>query len=328
MTPSLSELKERFTVLDAWRALALPGEPKLGVQRSPFRDDAKPSLSIYDSGRRFKDFALVEHRGDVFDFCALALKADNAAAIRFVKEKLGITSEPARGTFQQWPREVSDLSLHTGTAEELAKLSSVRHIGEDGLRLASDRGYLRFAEALGFSCWCVRDARGQLGELRRLDGLPFPAAGRLAERKAHCVGKGKAWPLGIEEARAFDKVCIVEGSPDMLAWHDIALTEGKTERVACVAMLGGSNRMAPEAAALLAGKEVWLYPHADEAGAKAGEEWARALTAAGVSEIYTFDLSGMTRSDGKRGKDLNDYLLIQHECWRDGGEGKWREVLP
>ena len=86
--------------------------------------------------------------------------------------------------------------------------------------------------------------------------------------------------------------------------------------------------MATEAAALLVGKEVWLYPHADEAGAKAGDEWARALTAAGVSEIYTFDLSGMTRRDGKRGKDLNDYLLIEHRCWRDGGEGKWREVLP
>ena len=169
---------------------------------------------------------------------------------------------------------------------------------------------------------------GQLAELRRLDGLPFPAVGKLAERKAHCVGKGKAWPLGIEEARAFEKVCIVEGSPDMLAWHDIALTEGKTEHVACVAMLGGANRLAPEAAALLAGKEVWLYPHADEAGAQAGEEWARALTAAGVREIYTFDLSGMTRTDGKRGKDLNDYLLIEHECWRDSGKGKWREVLP
>ena len=328
MTPNLAELKGRFSVLDAWRALALPGEPKLGVQRSPFREDAKPSLSIYDGGRRFKDFALVEHRGDVFDFCALALKADNGAAIRFVKEKLGIVSEPERGTFQRWPREVAELNLHTGTAEELAKLSAVRCIGEDGLRLASDRGFLHFGEALGFSCWCVRDARGQLAELRRLDGQVFPAVGRLAERKAHCVGKGKAWPLGIEEAREVATVCLVEGAPDLLAWHDIAIAEDKAKRMACVAMLGGANRMAPEAAAMLAGKTVWLYPHADEAGTKAVEEWARSLAVAGVREVFSFDLSGLVRRDGRPGKDLNDYVCIEPECWRDGGEGKWKEVLP
>ena len=328
MKTDLQDLKQRFTVLDAWRALALPGEPKLGVQCSPFRDDVKPSFSIYDSGKRFKDFAFVEHRGDVFDFCALALNAGNAAAIRFVKEKLGITPEPEQRTFQRWPREVQELSLHTGTAEELARLSALRGIGADGLRLASERGFLRFGEALGFPCWCVLDSRGQLAELRRLDGLPFPAVGKLAERKAHCIGKGKAWPLGIQEAQAFGTVCLVEGSPDFLAFHDVALSEGKAERVVCVAMLGGANRLAPEAAALLAGKEVWLYPHADEAGGKAGDEWASHLTAAGARELFTFDLSGMTRRDGQRGKDLNDYLLIDHECWRDSGAGKWREVLP
>jgi hypothetical protein len=328
MKTDLPALKERFTVPDAWRALGLPGEPRMGVQRSPFRDDSKPSFSIYNAGRRFKDFALVEHCGDVFDFCALALQADNAAAIRWVKEKLGIVSASEPRTFQRWPREVAELALHSGTASEFAALSAVRGISEAGLRLAAERGFLRFGEALGFVCWCVVDSRGQLAELRRLDGLPFPAVGALAERKAHCIGRGKAWPVGIMEAQAFKKVCIVEGSPDLLACHDIALVEGKAEGVACVAMLGGANRMAPEAVAMLAGREVWLYPHADEAGQRTGEEWANGLAMAGVGEVFTFDLGGMVRRDGKPGKDLNDYIHIAHECWQHGGEGKWREVLP
>ena len=38
--------KEQYTVLDAWRMLGLPGEPTLGTNISPLREERRPSFSI------------------------------------------------------------------------------------------------------------------------------------------------------------------------------------------------------------------------------------------------------------------------------------------
>ena len=323
----LATIKQRYSIPVAWRDLDLPGEPKK-VCRSPFpgehrNGDVSPSFSIFDEGRRWKDFATGEG-GDVFDLVAKARGCITAEAIRWVKDRLGLTRHPRQpdgGKKSKLPL------LRLGTTDELRELADRRGFAVEALRLAEERGLLRFTALWGHAAWCVGDLRGELHEFRRLDGRKWEAYGRLAERKSHCLGSGKAWPIGTLEARAFPRIVMVEGAPDLLAAFHFMLLEGKAASVAPVAVLGASNHhLAPEALAHYAGKVVCIYPHADEAGRKASREWARALKAAGVARVSAFDLSELMLADGTEGKDLADVCRISADCFE--AERKFREVMP
>ena len=160
-----------------------------------------------------------------------------------------------------------------------------------------------------------------------MDGRYWPAYGRLAERKAHCIGEGKAWPLGMTESAPFSKIAMVEGAPDFLAVFHFLLTECKEKTVAPVGILGAANhKLAPEALAQFAGKEVWLYPHADDAGQKAARAWAVLLRDARAARVTAFDLSGLVFVDGTVGKDLGDVCRINADTFER--ERKFWEVLP
>lgn len=81
-------------------------------------------------------------------------------------------------------------------------------------------------------------------------------------------------------------------------------------------MLGAANRrIAPEALPYFRSKWVRLFPHADDAGRKAVREWALAMREAGASRIDAFSLARLERSDGRPGKDINDLLHIDADCW-------------
>ena len=89
----LDTLKVRYWIPDPWGDLGFPGEPRASC-RSPWPNehahgDANPSFSVFDEGRRWKDFATGEG-GDVFDLVAKARGCDIAGAIRFAEERLGI----------------------------------------------------------------------------------------------------------------------------------------------------------------------------------------------------------------------------------------------
>jgi hypothetical protein len=292
---------------------------------SPFREDRSPSFSVFEDGTRWKDHATGEG-GDVFDFIAKARGCNTASAIRFVEERLGIThperkQEAARKEGPKLP------VLREGTAAELRELSDRRGFMVEALRLAETRGFLRFCTLWGNAAWCVGDSRGRLHEFRRVDGHKWSAYGRLPERKAHCTGAGKAWPLGVLESEPFPKIAMVEGAPDFLAVFHFLLIEGKEKTVAPVGVLGAANHaLAPEALAKFAGKSVCLYPHADDAGQKAALAWARQLKEAGAARVTAFDLSGLVLVDGTVGKDLADVCRISADCLEH--ERKFAEVLP
>jgi hypothetical protein len=326
---TIEDLKGRLDIRDLWRVLGCEGEPSKSC-RAPMRPDSKPSFSVYDEGRRFQDFGGSGARGDALDFIALVKGTDLRGALEWARDYLGVENEAVPRRDEARPRETKRggapwPELRAGTDADFAALAELRTIWAGSLQLAASRGFLHFGALWGFPFWGLTDSRRQLVELRRMDGHPWPAFGRLSERKAHCIGSGKSWPLGIAEAQAFSRIALVEGSPDFLAFHEIANVEGKLDRVGIVAMLGGASRIAPEAAAMLAGKEVWLYPHADNAGDAAAVEWARTLIQAGV-RVKRFDLAGLVKCDGTAGKDLNDYILISPECAKS--DAKWREILP
>ena len=328
----LADLKRLYLIADAWRDLGLPGEPS-SICRSPWphehkHGDAKPSFSVFDEGRRWRNFSTGE-AGTVIDLVMKARQCSPAVAIHFIKERLGVVREPLRAPPPpRPPRPAPKLPLlRRGTRDELRELSGRRGFSIEALQLAEERGFLFFSDLWGHSTWCITDQRQQLHEFRRVNGEKFPAYGRLPARKSHCFGQGKTWPLAVLESAPFAKVAFLEGAPDFLAALHFLRAEGKAETVAPVAILGASNRaLAPEALAHFKGKAVCLYPHADDAGREAALSWARQLKAAGAARVTAFDLSGLMKRDGTTGKDLADVAQLSAESFEC--ETKWQEVLP
>ena len=333
MNEPLSDLKARFSIAQAWRELGLAGEPAK-ICRSPFpsdhkNGDAHPSFSVFSDGARWKNQATGEG-GDVFDLVKKARACDMAAAIAWVRERVGIVREPvpiaaaaampSGGT--PWP------PLRAGTAAECTQLAKIRYIAPEAVKLASEHGFLHFGELFRQPFWAVTDQRRKLIEFRRLDGAPWPAFGRLSERKSHCLGSGKDFPIGTLEAASAQAVAWLEGAPDLLAFFHFAWVEKKTDSVAPVAMLGAANqRIAGDALARFAGKHVVLYPHCDPAGQTAAKAWARQLRGAGA-EVSAFDLSGIEKDDGSAGNDLNDLTGLSADCYEKADSYRFREVLP
>lgn len=322
--PDIAELKSRYSITRAWADLGLRSQPGKCVP-SPFREDRSPSFSVFEDGTRWKDFATGDG-GDVIDFVKLALNGSTADAIRWVKDRLGVARPERLPEVTRKPGPKLP-PLRRGTAEELRELAERRGFAVEALRLAEERGFLFFTELWGWPAWCVTDQRRQLHEFRRLDGAKWPAFGQLSERKAHCLGTGKAWPIGTLESRPFPKIAMVEGAPDLLAVFHFLLIEGKAATVAPVGVLGASNhRLAPEALAQFKAKQVCLYPHADDAGRKAARAWAAQLKTAGATRVTAFDLGGIVTTNSEHGKDLADAARISADAFEV--DPKWKEVLP
>ena len=324
----LSEMKRRYLIADAWRDLGFPGEPS-SICRSPWphehkHGDANPSFSVFDEGRRWRNFSTGE-AGTVIDLVMKARQCSPAAAIHFIKERLGVVREPLRPPPP--PRPAPKLPpLFAGTDAEVRELADRRGFATEALRLAESRGLLWFCNLWNYSAYCLTDQRRQLHEFRRVDCEKWPAFGRLPARKSHCNGHGKNFPLGTLESAPFPKVALVEGAPDVLAAFHFILAEGKTGTVSPVGILGAANHLAPEALAHFKGKAVCIYPHADDAGREAARLWARQLKAAGAARVTAFDLSGLVKVDGTPGKDLADLALVNAESFES--EPKFCQVMP
>jgi CHC2 zinc finger len=319
---AIGEIKLAYRIPAAWRDLQLDGAPGKSAC-SPFRHDRNPSFSIYADGRKWKDHGTNE-QGDVIDFVARAMDTDTAGALRWIRQRLGFVDCRSNGTGKGRKPRIGE--LRDGSPEELVALNVARGFAIEGLKLAEARGFLRFCTYFKQTAWCVTDRRRELFEFRRLDGKPWPAYKHLAERKAHCVGAGKCWPLGVLEAEGFAKCALVEGAPDFVGTFNFLLAEGKEETVAPLAMLGAANEVIdPEALKLLAGRCVRLYPHQDPHGQRAARSWARQLLKVDC-KIDALDLEGCVRTDGVAGKDLADLLQCDPDCWQK--LQKFHEVLP
>lgn len=141
MISPLSLAKQQLSILEAWRLCNLPGQPRLGANRSPFRKDKNPSFSIYAGGTRWKDFATGES-GSVVDFVALAQGITSTAACSVVIRLAGTeatssvstvppASKPATlppapwSTVQAvWEEGVAWLATNQETKDRLAKWRS------------------------------------------------------------------------------------------------------------------------------------------------------------------------------------------------------------
>ena len=198
--------------------------------------------------------------------------------------------------------------FRVGTRQELQTVADLRRLDFWAVATAQQNRVLRFGTVCGFPCWIVTDESQKVAEARRMDGLMFPAWGRLGERKAHTLrGSSKAWPAGLmmpnNLSSYFQKVLLVEGSADLLAaCHFI---HNGTQDWLPVAMLGASSKLATGALSMLKGKRVRIVPHVDKPGEGAARSWCNQLRAAGITADW-FDLGGLRKASGEAVKDLND----------------------
>lgn len=222
-----------------------------------------------------------------------------------------------------------------GTAEQIRRLATLRPYHREGLEWAHERGVLVFGSWHGFECHGLTDASGRVLELRRLDGELFPSvpSKNLSERKTHAVyGSQKAWPLGITEAQDFTAIALVEGFPDFLTAHYVALWEQASQpdrrdaRCAPVGMLSASPAIHAEALPLFKGKAVRIFPHAEGAGLKGAAKWQVQLFEAGAARVDLFDFSAYRKADGSCVNDLWEFV---HQLHPDDqlNPATWR-ILP
>jgi hypothetical protein len=185
----------------------------------------------------------------------------------------------------------------------------------EGVRLAYERGLLRFGLYRTRLAWFTLDTLRRVIQARRLDGLPW-ATGVKAWT---LPGSQAVWPVGIGEARDFNNIALCEGGPDLIAACAFMHVEGRAADVAPVTMLGGCARIHADALPLFAGKRVRIFAHLDETGDSAANRWAEQLTDAGAI-VDAFSLAGLRRTDGAPVKDLCDLAAIHaddfeaHRC--------------
>ncbi|MDZ4403895.1 CHC2 zinc finger domain-containing protein [Prosthecobacter sp.] len=315
MNNDIPALKERLLIPDVWQRLGLPGQPAASC-RSPFRTDKSPSFSIYDGGRRWKDFSANEG-GDVIDFIATACKIDTQEATRRFLAMAGVPlAVTSSCSHSMRPASLVMPLLHRGSTTEIERVAKTRHLCPEAVSLAHCLPTLAFGDVCGFPCWILTDQARRIAEARRLDGKPFPEMDKLGERKAHTLkGSSKAWPVGAAVLRRipqFRAIMLVEGGPDYLAALHFAFLFERWG-VLPVAMLGRSagTQMEATALSLLAGRRVRIYPHADAdgGGMTSAQIWAAQLHAKGC-QVDFFDFTGLNRRDGRPVNDLNDCSVL------------------
>lgn len=307
---------------------------------SPFRQDKNSSWGIfeYKESWYFKDFGTGE-RGDEIAFLAqinhLDAQDDFVAVLRIYQDIVkGMAVNSIQAPTIEAPVSSCSSTSSTkpdargfgpGTDEQIEELSKQRGISIEGLSFAQERGVLVFGQLWGLNLYGVRDQTGLLVELRRVDGLLFPAYGHLPERKSHALkGSQKNWPLGIMEAGKCEYVALAEGVPDFLALHQYVVQERAQKRVGPVTMLSSACLIAAEATEHFKGKRVCIYPHSDEAGIKGAARWMKQLTDAGAINVEFFNFSAFHSIEGGVVKDLCEFNQL-HMAGKECGE---RGILP
>ncbi len=121
------------------------------------------------------------------------------------------------------------------------------------------------------------------------------------------------WPIGIQEAAGFERIILVEGTPDLLAAYHFIISEERNAVVAPVCITGGAAGIHQEALAGFQDKTVRIMAHNDPAGQLAVQRWSSRLV--GVARrVEVFDFTGLVRADGWPVKDLNDLCLVDPSC--------------
>ena len=326
--PSVHQLKQLCPLPDLMKHLGL-GKHAKASSKSPFRADNNASWGIFnsDNGWRFKDQATGDS-GDEITFLASYLRLDQRenfpsllGVYRAVAQKVAgdntgktqpATSQPIESTDE--PRFLPDRTgFGPGTDEQHRQLAELRGFSIEAVGWAVERGVVVFGEWHGQQCYGVCDSSGRLFELRRLDGVNFPAVGGLQERKSHTVKHSqKSWPVGLPEAESAANLLMVEGLPDFIAAHEVIVASKLEDQWAPVAMLSAGVQISFDALPGFNGKQVLICFHndAEHQGGQAAVKWCKQLKTANTAKVSLLDTRKLAELADGGIKDLNDYLRL------------------
>lgn len=306
---TIQEAKDKLDITTVASRCFPNWKPALSCH-SPFREDRKPSFSVYDNSQKWKDHATGDH-GDAVDFLAKALDLSPEKAIRrFVEMAGGGYRMPApRPKMSPIPRPTTEDTdekrqkraawpiMECPTLEEKEAIATLRHLPVEGPQWAAVDAALRVAAVDGERCWIIRSTCGKNAQARRLDGQ------KLGDLKAKTLpGAVATLPVGNYHDTRWPAVALVEGGPDVLAAYAAIYRLGLLDTVAVCGMLGASMRPPFGAVATMRGRRVRIFAHNDPAGQKAADSWARLIhNAGGIVDIWTPE---------KEGADLNDIFHL------------------
>jgi hypothetical protein len=316
----------------------------------PFHQERTPSCYVNPDTGRWHCFGACGEGGTVIDYYAkkrgitpadaikdLAARVSENAVANGCGHSVKPRSQPKRSNVPDRARALPKLpELHKGSARDLAQLALLRSLGIEALQLASNRGLLWFCDLKDgpktARSWVIADRTRRNAQARRLDGQHWrhtwdaqarrwvPVELERQHKVRGFTGNQASWPVGIEEARSFNRIALVEGV-DLLAVFHFLLAEDREAAVAPVAMLGASNRIPGEVLNLFTGKRVRMFPHADanHAGLRAAVNWEAQLRPV-VAYIDAFDLTGLRMTCGSAVKDLNDLTSVDPDCFESEPE--------
>jgi DNA primase len=298
MDSKIEKIRASCTIEWAWKILDLPGRPARTC-KSPFREDKKPSFSVYmaKDGQRWYDQGTGEG-GDVVDFWAAAKGITLQAAIDELGLMMGIEAKRHTARYRtpekakekpeekpvQWP---SDLRMPT--IAECESLGMLRDLPAAAFDVAALLGFLKVGTHKGELLWFLTDASKQGAEGKTFTGDPCLASGK---KTAALPGTSKSWCYGLmsdrEEWNAIDKLVIVEGLPDFFAALAILIDYPGNARP--ISMLGASTRPGDECRPFINDRECLIIGHNDTEGRRAIDVWRKRLQELGASNVHVQDL--------------------------------------
>jgi hypothetical protein len=283
----------------------------------PFHAERSPSFHVHATF--YKCFGCGKS-GDAISFVQETQGLRFADAVAVLAHELGIPVDhspqpgtpqpprpriiPTRPPPEAWNR--LQPRLRRPTFAETSTIAQRRGLSLAALELAIRAEQLFCAEVFDYvapgadagqthPAWIVTDSSRRNAQARRLDGQPWAGiGGKKAKTIAGCEA---SWPIGCPDLTR-QGVALVEGGPDFLAaWHFIWSADALAD-IRPAAMLGAAQSIPPDALPHFAGKDVWIYPHADanRSGEIAAARWRGELLP--VARTVQIVPSGA--------KDLND----------------------
>jgi hypothetical protein len=196
----------------------------------------------------------------------------------------------------------------------LAAISQLRNVAIEALEMMVERGLLYTGTFPEGQAWIVTDARKINAQARLMSGGKWP---KPIDAKAKTLpGSEAAWPIGLDEAKAYPTIALVEGGPDFISVLHHAIPQGREGLVAPVMIAGASMSIPSDALPLFTGKRIRIFVHDDDKGNEAAGRWARQLLTVGC-KVDGFNFAGLVRSDDKPVKDLNDLCSIDCSSWEE-----------
>lgn len=285
MSSKIEKIRAACSIEWAWLNLGFPGRPARTC-KSPFREDKKPSFSVYmsSSGQRWYDQATAEG-GDVIDFWAKAKEISNEEAFGQLCVMLGIEVKasakykPEPESKVEWPHD-----LRPASEVECEALGMLRDLPAAAFDIANRLGFLKVGMHKGEVLWFLTDASGKGGEGKTFTGEPCAASGK---KTAALPGTSKSWCYGLKSENEYwdkiDKLILVEGVPDFFAALELVTNYPGNARP--ITMLGASTRPGDETRSYINDRECLIIGHNDPEGVKAIEMWRKRLQELGAAKV-------------------------------------------